>query len=167
MTAVAQPTLTVWKFPTALGAAQAARGLEKLGSDQALVVENAAFVAWASGTATPRVHPLQLPGSPDTLSEGFWGLLFGIVFFMPLLGAAVGSTTGTLTRPLADVGIRDTFINKVRDLVTPGSSALFALTAGDDDEIRTAVAAYGPTEVLFTHLTPEQLRALRAVFGRA
>ena len=66
---------------------------------------------------------------PSELGAGFWGLLFGLVFFVPLLGAAIGATTGALAGALADVGIDDHFINRVRDQVTPGTSALFLLTS--------------------------------------
>ena len=63
------------------------------------------------------------------LGGGFWGLLFGLIFFVPLLGAAIGAATGALAGSLTDVGIDDEFINKVRDQVTPGTSALFVMTS--------------------------------------
>ena len=59
----------------------------------------------------------------------FWGLLFGLIFFVPLLGAAIGAATGALAGSLTDVGIDDEFINKVRDQITPGTSALFVMTS--------------------------------------
>ena len=61
------------------------------------------------------------------MGGSFWGLLFGLIFFVPLLGAAIGAATGALAGSLTDVGIDDAFINKVRDQVTPGTSALFVL----------------------------------------
>ncbi|MGO4257565.1 DUF1269 domain-containing protein [Marmoricola sp. RAF53] len=158
--------LTVWRFGSATGAPQAARRLEQLNAKGSLVVANAAVVAWSRGTPTPRVEHLALPPVAGTLTEPFWGLLFGLVFYMPLIGAAVGATTGTLTGPLADVGIDDTFISKVRDRVTPGTSALFVLTEeADPGEIRKALAVHEPTEVLFTNLRSEHVQALRSVFG--
>lgn len=160
------PTLTVWRFGSATGAAQAARTLEEKAA-AGLVVAGAAAVSWPRRTRSPQVEQLTLPAAPGLLGEDFWGLVFGLVFFMPLIGAAVGATTGSRAGTLADVGIDDTFISKVRDRVTPGTSALFTLTSGDDPEaVRSALSARKPAEVLFTLLTPAQLQALRTVFGR-
>jgi uncharacterized membrane protein len=67
------------------------------------------------------------------MSSGFgalWGFLFGLIFFVPLLGMAVGASMGALGGSLADVGIDDDFIDQVREKVTPGTSALFAVTSG-------------------------------------
>ena len=66
---------------------------------------------------------------PGPSAASFWGLLFGLIFFVPLLGAAIGAATGALAGSLTDVGIDDTFINKVRDQITPGTSALFVMTS--------------------------------------
>src|SRR5215211_6599203 len=58
-----------------------------------------------------------------------WGFLFGLIFFVPLLGMAIGAGMGALGGSLADFGIDDDFIKQVRERVTPGTSALFALTS--------------------------------------
>ena len=123
-------TLTVWRFDTVDGAGAAADLLERLARDDRLVVHDAAIVEWEPG-AGQAPDP---PADPSTtasgaLGGGFWGLLFGLVFFVPLLGAAIGAATGALAGSLTDVGIDDHFINRVRDQVTPGTSALFVLTS--------------------------------------
>ena len=41
-------------------------------------------------------------------------MLFGLIFFVPLLGLAVGAATGALAGSLTDVGIDDEFIKQVR-----------------------------------------------------
>ena len=53
-----------------------------------------------------------------------------MIFFVPFLGAAIGAGMGGMTGALADVGIDDDFIKEVREKVTEGTSALFALTSG-------------------------------------
>jgi len=60
----------------------------------------------------------------------YWGLLFGLIFFVPLLGLAIGAASGALFGSMRDVGISDAFIREVREKITPGTSALFALTTG-------------------------------------
>ena len=57
-------------------------------------------------------------------------MLFGLLFLVPLLGAAIGAAAGALSGSLVDVGIDDKFIDGVKQQVTPGTSALFVLTSG-------------------------------------
>src|SRR5213079_2967678 len=41
------------------------------------------------------------------VSGAFWGTLIGLIFLMPLAGAALGAASGTLGGYLTDVGIDD------------------------------------------------------------
>jgi len=151
-------TLTVWQFDTADGARLAVGVLDRLD------VEDAALVEWESGSRKPRVRAVD--GDRGALGPGFWGLLFGLVFFVPLLGAAIGAATGALAGALADVGIDDHFINRVRDEVTPGTSALFLLTSGPaTGQLHDALATGPHPEPITTELDAGQEAALRAVFG--
>jgi len=61
------------------------------------------------------------------MGGGFWGMLIGMVFFNPLLGAAVGAGAGALSGKLADIGVSDTFMKELGETLTPGTSALFVL----------------------------------------
>lgn len=158
--------LTVWRYDTVAGAGQAGELLRELAREDALVGHDAATVEWEVGRGKPRTQ--QVP--PETtaagaLDPGFWGLLFGLIFFLPLLGAAIGAATGALTNTLADIGIDDCFINRVRDTVTPGTSALFVLSSENAlERVRDALAQDPQGELIFTHLTDEQEAALREVF---
>lgn len=58
---------------------------------------------------------------------GFWGSLIGLIFLNPLLGFAVGATTGAISGALTDVGINDDFMKELAATMTPGSSTLFVL----------------------------------------
>ena len=58
------------------------------------------------------------------MGGSFWGLLFGLIFFVPLLGMAVRAGLGALSGSMTDVGIDDDFIRTIRDEITPGRSAL-------------------------------------------
>ena len=55
----------------------------------------------------------------------WWGLLFGLLFFVPIFGMAVGAGFGALFGKLEKSGIDKSFQNQVRDMVQPGTSALF------------------------------------------
>jgi uncharacterized membrane protein len=159
-------TLTVWRFDTTDGAEHAALILERLADDGLLVLHDAATVAWDVGKDKPRTRELGTTTGTGALSGGFWGLLFGLIFFVPLLGAAIGAATGALTGALADVGIDDAFINRVRDQVTPGTSALFVMASDAAvDKVHAAFADGPPAELIFTDLSDEQEAALREVFA--
>ena len=159
-------TLTVWKYDTTYGADQASEKLLDLAREGLLQVHDAATVVWDEGKKKPRTHQLASPTAAGALGGGFWGLLFGLIFFVPLLGAAIGAATGALAGSLSDVGIDDEFINKVRDQVTPGTSALFVLTSEAVlDKIKEAFSGMDPGELIFTDLDSEQEAALREVFA--
>jgi uncharacterized membrane protein len=159
-------TLTVWKFDSADGAEQAAKTLQGLAREEVVVVHDAATVSWEEGKKKPKTHQLDNLTGEGALGGAFWGLLFGLIFFVPLLGAAIGAATGALSGSLADVGIDDAFINRSRDEITPGTSALFVMTSDAVvDRIKDAFAGHEPSELLFTNLDAEQEAALREVFA--
>jgi uncharacterized membrane protein len=159
-------TLTVWKFDTTTGAEDASKTLQELARQELLVLHDAATVVWEDGDKKPKTHQLADTTVAGALGGSFWGLLFGLIFFVPLLGAAIGAATGAIAGSLTDVGIDDTFINKIRDQITPGTSALFVMTSeAVVDKIHAAFAGHQPGELIFTNLSGEQEAALREVFA--
>jgi uncharacterized membrane protein len=54
-----------------------------------------------------------------------WGMLFGLLFFVPFLGMAVGAGLGALMGKVEKSGIDKEFQRQVRDMLQPGTSALF------------------------------------------
>jgi uncharacterized membrane protein len=159
-------TLSVWKFDTAEGADAAIKTLEDLAQGEMVTIHDAATVSWERGKKKPKTRQLNHLAGAGALGGAFWGLLFGMIFFVPLLGAAVGAATGALSGSLADVGIDDSFINRTRDEVTPGTSALFVMTTDAVvDKVKDAFASAGPSQLLFTNLNKEQEDALREVFA--
>ena len=57
----------------------------------------------------------------------FWGFLFGLIFFVPLFGLAVGAGLGALFGKIEKTGIDKEFQNQVREMLKPGTSALFLI----------------------------------------
>jgi uncharacterized membrane protein len=159
-------TLTVWKFDTVKGADEAAETLKQLSTQELIKIHDAATVSWEEGDKKPKTHQMHNLVGAGALGGAFWGMLFGLIFFVPLLGAAIGAATGALSGSLADVGIDDGFINRVRDKITPGTSALFVLSSDAVvDKVRDAFAGQHHPELLFTNLDEKQEAALRQVFG--
>jgi uncharacterized membrane protein len=158
-------TLTAWKFASPYGADDALATLEKLQSEQLIQVQDAAVVSWELGRKKPKTRELHSMKKAGALGGGFWGLLFGLIFFVPILGLAIGAATGALFGSLADVGISDDFIDRVRQQVTPGTSALFLLSSDAVmDRVRTEFKDSN-AELISTNLSADQEEKLRAAFG--
>jgi uncharacterized membrane protein len=76
----------------------------------------------------------------------FWGLLFGLLFFVPFFGMALGAGLGALTGKLEKSGIDKEFQSRVRDLMKPGTSALFLIVEKvTPDKAVDAMSAFGGT----------------------
>jgi uncharacterized membrane protein len=164
-TATGQSTLTVWKFDSPEGARGAVRALEDMARENLLTLLDYATVSWEQGKKKPSTKQGASTTAAGALGGAFWGMLFGLIFFVPLLGAAVGVAAGALAGSMADVGIDDSFIKKVREQVTPGTSALFLLTSNTViDRVKDRFAAQNPSELIYTNLSAEQEAALRRVF---
>ncbi len=158
-------TLTVWKFPTAVGAEQAQQTLEQLQKQELIKVHDAALVTFPEGAKKPKTRQLNNLAGAGALGGAFWGLLFGLIFFIPLLGLAIGAGMGALAGSMSDVGIDDDFIKSVRDQVTPGTSALFVMTSGAVmDKVHEAFEGQ-QMELIQTNLSDEQENKLREAFG--
>ena len=158
-------TLTVWKFPDASGADRAEATLEQLQKEELIKIHDAATVSWPEGAKKPKTRQLNNLAGAGALGGSFWGLLFGLIFLVPLLGMAIGAAMGALTGAMSDVGIDDGFIKKVRNQVTPGTSALVLMTTGTVlDRVKDNYAAQEPSELIYTNLSEEQESALRRVF---
>ncbi|ALO09825.1 putative membrane protein [Streptomyces venezuelae] len=156
-------TLTVWKFDAPEGAGTVEDTLLQLQKQQLIKVIDAATVSWPAEANKPKTK--QLYNLTGALSGTFWGMLFGLLFFMPLLGAAVGAAACALGGKMADVGIDDDFIDSVKSKVTPGSSALFLLSADAVvDRVKDAFPN-GHAELIQSNLDTEKEAKLREVFA--
>ena len=160
-------TLTVWKFDTAAGADGALDQLQRLQKEELLQVNDAATVYWQEGRKKPKTEQLHNLTGAGALGGSFWGLLFGLIFFVPLLGLAVGAAMGALAGSMSDVGIDDDFIKRVRENVTPGTSALFVMTSNVvADKVLDQLKETGAT-LISTNLSTEQEAKLREAFADA
>lgn len=96
-------------------------------------------------------------------SGSFWGMLMGLIFLNPLLGAAIGAGAGAISGKLTDIGIEDKFIKEFSANFTPGASALFVLfrEASGDKVLERLKAFKG--KVLKTSLAMDDEEKLRKV----
>ena len=159
-------TLSVLKFDDPDGADRVLLALQGLQEQQMITLEDAAVVSWPQGNKKPKTRQQFSTSGAGALGGAFWGFLIGLIFFVPFLGAAMGAGMGALSGSMADVGIDDDFIKQVREKVTEGTSALFALTSGATapDKVIDELKAYD-FEIISTNLPEEQERKLREAFA--
>jgi uncharacterized membrane protein len=91
----------------------------------------------------------------------FWGMLFGMLFFVPFLGMAVGAGMGALMGKVTKSAVDKQFEQQVRDMLQPGTSALFMVVEKvTPDKAVAALSKYGGT-VLKSSLSNETQRELQ------
>jgi uncharacterized membrane protein len=146
-------TLSVLKFDDPGGAYKVLIALHGLQEREVITLEDATVVSWPQGKNKPIANQLHGTFDVGAISGAFWGFLIGAIFFVPSLGVGIGA----LSSPLAEVGIDDDFIRQVREKVTEGTSALFALTSGLTalDEVVDELKHYD-FEIISTSLPEKQ-----------
>jgi len=103
--------------------------------------------------------------SAGALSGGFWGLLIGTLFLVPILGVAIGTTSGALAGALNDIGIDDNFMRELGETMQPGTSALFVLVRkATPDKVLAEIAPFGG-KVLRTSLSKDDEAKLQQVLS--
>ena len=154
-------TLAVWRFPAPGAAEDALPQLERIVGECSAGVDDAALVSWPPGRRTPATRDLGTLTGPGRLWHGFWGMFLGLIFLTPLAGPAFGAAAGALAGSRADFGVADDFVKRVRESVTPGTSAIFLLSARACAD-HVAVGLDGlAVEVLRSELSVEQEQYLR------
>lgn len=89
------------------------------------------------------------------MSGGFWGLLLGLLFGGPLIGALLGIGIYALFGRKIDIGIDNKFIDDLSGQMEVGNSALFLLTNNTPvEDISNALNGHGG-KLLHTSLSDE------------
>ena len=156
-------TLTVWTFGDP-GAADAARGqLAEMARQHVLAVDDAALLRWDAGRRAPVIRDLGALTGPGALWDGFWPMVLGLVFLVPVAGLAFGAGAAAVAGSLAEFGMDETFILRVRRRVVPGTSALFLLS--DAAQVDAVAAALDGTRVIEVRLSDEEACRLRTALA--
>ena len=99
------------------------------------------------------------------VSGTFWGSLIGLIFLMPLAGAAVGAASGAVAGALTDLGINDKWMKQVAAVIQPGTAALFVLVRkASGEKVLEGIKGEGGT-VLKTSLDHTKEAALQAALA--
>jgi uncharacterized membrane protein len=158
-------TFTAWKFDTVDGAAHAVKALTGAQADGLVKIVDHAVVTWAPGADKAELHHSHDDKWRGTGMGAFWGLLAGSLFFVPVLGALAGAATGAIMKSVSAVGIDDQQLEILRKEITPGTSALFAVTENADMD-RLAERLHGLNwRLISTNLTAAEREALLETIG--
>lgn len=156
--------LIVLSFDEEKGAEEVREDMLKLQRQHIVTLEDAAVVIRRQDgkVKVKQAHSLVGEGA---LGGAFWGLLIGLIFWMPWLGMAVGAVGGAISGSFIDIGVDDDFIKEVGNTVQPGNSALFLLVReATMDKMVDALQHHG-AKIMHTSLSREQEEKLRAAFA--
>jgi uncharacterized membrane protein len=109
------------------------------------------------------------PAVANILGCSAVGFLAGLVVAAPLTGAAIGAALGGVGSGAALVAanISDSFVNDVKALMKPGTSALFVLDhEGDMEMILNGIRGLGGT-VLKTNVDVERARLIQSTLANS
>jgi uncharacterized membrane protein len=100
--------------------------LVKMQKQYLLEMEDAVVVTRDPDGKT-KLHQAVNLTAAGAVSGGFWGMLIGLLFLNPLLGAAIGAGAGALSGKFQDLGLDDKKMKEIGASLQPGTSALFVL----------------------------------------
>src|SRR3954452_21537605 len=127
---------------TAEAAEQTAQGLAR----DLLIQPDAIAVVSRSADGSFKVNTRHHAVGGGASYGMFWGLLFGMLFFIPFLGMAVGAGLGALMGKMTKGAINKEFQDQVRDMLKPGTSALFLVVEQvTPDKAVEGLAQFGGT----------------------
>ena len=119
-------TLVAVVFDNEFTAFQMRAELARMQKEYLIELEDAVVVTKNTKGQTKLDQAVNLSAA-GALGGGFWGLLIGLLFLNPLLGAAIGAGAGALSARFKDIGINDQMMKDVAQSFKPGTSALFVL----------------------------------------
>lgn len=137
--------LLVISYPTETAAAEMRHKLLTMQKDY-LIELGDAVVAVKQPNGTVKLDQLYSPAMMGAATGTWWGALVGLVFLMPLVGAAIGAASGAIGGKLTDVGINDQFMKDVGAKLHEGNAALFLLIRKmTTDKVLAALQGSGGT----------------------
>lgn len=152
--------LLVIEFPTEARAEEVRSML--LGMQKEYLIElGDAVVAVKQPDGGVKLNQLMHPVTAGAATGVLWGALIGLIFMMPLAGAAVGAASGALGGKLTDVGINDAFMRDAAKTLQSGNAALFLLIRKmTTDKVLAALKGVGGTVLRssFDETKEEKLR---------
>ncbi|HET6377228.1 MAG TPA: DUF1269 domain-containing protein [Methylocella sp.] len=156
--------LVVIAFPSEARAEEVRQKILEMQKDYLIELGDAA-IAIKQADGSVKLNQLINTTAAGAVSGTFWGTLIGLIFLMPLAGAAIGAASGAIGGMLTDIGINDAFMQEVAASLQPGNAALFLLIRKlTTDKVLDDLKGVGGTvlRTSFDHTKEEALRAALA-----
>lgn len=157
-------SLVVFGFDNQIAAQEMLTTLTRLTSEGTLILQDAVFVTKSEKGKVRVVQTMDPSPGQAAWSGAFWGLLFGILLFIPVIGLAIGAGSAALVAKLVDTGISDDFVKQLRESIKPGKVYLAALVSHvNPEKALEEVKRYaGMAElVTTTNVTPDAVARLQ------
>jgi uncharacterized membrane protein len=156
--------LVVVAFDNETGAAEMRDALIELQKQKLVTLDDAAVVVRKPDGKVKVKQAVNLVGT-GALGGAFWGMLVGLLFWMPWMGLAVGALSGALAGALSDYGVDDEFVREVGNTIQPGHSALFLLIReATPDKLMDELKQFNG-KILQTSLSKADEARLKDAFG--
>jgi uncharacterized membrane protein len=156
--------LVVIAYPTEAKAEQVRQKLLAMQKDY-LIEMGDAVIAVKDAQGRIKLNQLINTTATGAVSGAFWGTLIGLIFLMPLAGAALGAASGALGGALNDVGINDKWMKETAAAIEPGTAALFVLVRkATGDKVLERLRGEGG-KVMHTSLDHTKEAALQAALA--
>lgn len=140
-------------------ATQAYGEVLRLNKDMVVQLEGLAVVSVDDEGKTHVETPTKIVGTSAAMGA-LWGMLFGLLFLVPVFGLALGGLMGAVTGKMGKSGIDKAFRDQVQSMLTPGSAAVVLMASKlTEDKFSAAMAPYGG-KVLKTSLSEEDEKEL-------
>jgi len=155
--------LIVVSFPEEQLAFELRAALVKMQKEYLIEMEDVVIVT-KDEAGKVKLHQAMNLTAIGAASGGFWGMLIGMLFLNPLLGAAVGAGAGALSGRFTDLGIDDAFMKELAEHFKPGCAAVFILVKkATPDKVLAGLEQFkGKGQVIQTSLTKDEEETLRA-----
>jgi len=155
-------SLVVLGFENQFAAEEMLTALHRMSAEGTLLLQDAVFVTKTDKGKVRVVETTDPSPGQAALSGAFWGLLFGVLLFIPVIGMAIGAGTAALMAKLVDTGISDDFVKQLRESIQPGKVYLAALVSHvNPDKALEEMRRYaGMAEVITTNLPPDAVARL-------
>jgi len=153
-------------YPDEGRAAEVMDKLRELSSQYLIDLEDAVYVTKDTRGKVKLHESVDLTGT-GAIGGAFWGLLIGLLFFIPIGGMIIGAIAGAIGGSLADYGIDDEFAKSLTKSMTPGSSAIFMLVRKVTvDKVVPELSKFGG-KILHTSLSKDVESKLQATLDEA
>lgn len=104
-----------------------------------------AVIAAKDANGRVKLNQLLNTTAAGAVSGTFWGTLIGLIFLMPLAGAALGAASGARGGALTDVGINDKWMKEAAAVIQPALQRCLLVREATADKVPEGLKGEGGT----------------------